>query len=304
MPGFLPGTAQEWGGIIRHGAKLLYAYCEATVPKLAVITRKAYGGAYDVMSSKHIRADFNVAWPTAEIAVMGPEGAVNIVFRRELEEADDPEARRAELIADYRERVRKPVRRGRARLRRRRDRAATHPAGADRRAADGDHQARAAPGAQAREHPAVSTRKQAHSTPTLVSLGVLVAALMALVLADASRATVAAGPAAFSTPSGNIGCVYFEPVLRCDIRNGLSPKAARPAGCPSYTDWGQGLTLGPKSAGVVCAGDTALGARNAIPYGQVWRRDGLTCWSRVTGLTCKNARGHGFFLSRQSWRRF
>ncbi|HZB85025.1 MAG TPA: acyl-CoA carboxylase subunit beta [Gaiellaceae bacterium] len=101
VPGFLPGTAQEWGGIIRHGAKLLYAYCEATVPKLAVITRKAYGGAYDVMSSKHIRADFNLAWPTAEVAVMGPEGAVNIVFRKELEEAEDPDARRAELIADY-----------------------------------------------------------------------------------------------------------------------------------------------------------------------------------------------------------
>jgi propionyl-CoA carboxylase beta chain len=108
VPGFLPGTAQEWGGVIRHGAKLLYAYCEATVPKLAVITRKAYGGAYDVMSSKHIRADFNFAWPTAEVAVMGPEGAVNIVFRRELAEADDPEARRSELIADYRERFANP----------------------------------------------------------------------------------------------------------------------------------------------------------------------------------------------------
>ncbi|NUT55516.1 MAG: methylmalonyl-CoA carboxyltransferase, partial [Thermoleophilia bacterium] len=108
VPGFLPGTEQEWGGIIRHGAKLLYAYAEATVPKLTVITRKAYGGAYDVMSSKHIRADFNVAWPTAEVAVMGPEGAVNIVFRKELEEADDPEARRAELIADYKERFANP----------------------------------------------------------------------------------------------------------------------------------------------------------------------------------------------------
>jgi propionyl-CoA carboxylase beta chain len=108
VPGFLPGTAQEWGGIIRHGAKLLYAYCEATVPKLTVITRKAYGGAYDVMSSKHIRSDFNFAWPTAEVAVMGPEGAVNIVFRRELEESDDPEARREELIADYKERFATP----------------------------------------------------------------------------------------------------------------------------------------------------------------------------------------------------
>jgi propionyl-CoA carboxylase beta chain len=108
VPGFLPGTAQEWGGIIRHGAKLLYAYAEATVPKLAVITRKAYGGAYDVMSSKHIRADFNFAWPSAEVAVMGPEGAVNIVFRSELEESDEPEARRAELIEDYRERFANP----------------------------------------------------------------------------------------------------------------------------------------------------------------------------------------------------
>jgi propionyl-CoA carboxylase beta chain len=108
VPGFLPGTAQEWGGIIRHGAKLLYAYAEATVPKLAVITRKAYGGAYDVMSSKHIRADFNVAWPTAEVAVMGPEGAVNIVFRKELEAPADEAAQRAELIGEYRRRFANP----------------------------------------------------------------------------------------------------------------------------------------------------------------------------------------------------
>jgi propionyl-CoA carboxylase beta chain len=108
VPGFLPGTAQEWGGIIRHGAKLLYAYCEATVPKIAVITRKAYGGAYDVMSSKHIRADFNFAWPTAEVAVMGPEGAVNIVFRKELEDAKNPDARRAELIEEYKEQFANP----------------------------------------------------------------------------------------------------------------------------------------------------------------------------------------------------
>ena len=107
-PGFPPGTDQEWGGIIRHGAKLLYAYCEATVPKLAVITRKAYGGAYDVMSSKHVGADFDFAWPTAEVAVMGPDGAVNIVFRKELETADDPDARRAELVEEYRERFANP----------------------------------------------------------------------------------------------------------------------------------------------------------------------------------------------------
>jgi len=108
VPGFLPGTTQEWGGIIRHGAKLLYAYAEATVPKLTVITRKAYGGAYDVMSSKHIRADFNFAWPTAEVAVMGPDGAVNIVFRRELDDSEDAEAKRAELIADYKEQFANP----------------------------------------------------------------------------------------------------------------------------------------------------------------------------------------------------
>lgn len=102
VPGFLPGIAQEHGGIIRHGAKLLYAYCEATVPKLTVITRKAYGGAYDVMASKHIRGDLNLAWPTAEIAVMGPEGAIDIIFRKELAEAADPETRRRELVGEYR----------------------------------------------------------------------------------------------------------------------------------------------------------------------------------------------------------
>ena len=112
VPGFMPGVAQEHGGIIRHGAKLIFAYCEATVPKLTVITRKAYGGAYIVMSSKHIRGDLNVAWPTAEIAVMGPEGAVNIIYRKELDEAADPEALRAQLIAEYREQVRQPLRGG------------------------------------------------------------------------------------------------------------------------------------------------------------------------------------------------
>ncbi len=108
VPGFLPGVKQEHGGIIRSGAKLLYAYCEATVPKLTVITRKAYGGAYDVMSSKHIRGDLNFAWPTAEIAVMGPDGAVNIIFRKELAEADDPVAKKAELVKEYREKFANP----------------------------------------------------------------------------------------------------------------------------------------------------------------------------------------------------
>jgi len=108
VPGFLPGTKQEFGGIIRHGAKLLFAFAEATVPKVTVVTRKAYGGAYCVMASKHIRTDVNLAWPTAEIAVMGPEGAVNILYRRELEAADDPETLRAEKILEFKDKLANP----------------------------------------------------------------------------------------------------------------------------------------------------------------------------------------------------
>jgi len=108
VPGFLPGTRQEYGGIIRHGAKLLFAFAEATVPKLTVITRKAYGGAYCVMASKHIRTDVNFAWPSAEIAVMGPEGAVNVLYRRELESAEDPAAQRALRVAEFREKFANP----------------------------------------------------------------------------------------------------------------------------------------------------------------------------------------------------
>jgi propionyl-CoA carboxylase beta chain len=108
VPGFLPGVGQEHHGIIRHGAKLLYAYCEATVPKLTVITRKAYGGAYDVMSSKHIRGDFNLAWPTAEIAVMGPKGAVEILFRKEIADSKDKEAATEQKINEYREKFAHP----------------------------------------------------------------------------------------------------------------------------------------------------------------------------------------------------
>ncbi len=108
VPGFLPGLSQEHNGIIRHGAKLLYAYCEATVPKITVITRKAYGGAYDVMNSKHVRGDLNYAWPTAEIAVMGAEGAVNILFKVEIDKAANPEQRRKELIAEYTEKFNNP----------------------------------------------------------------------------------------------------------------------------------------------------------------------------------------------------
>jgi propionyl-CoA carboxylase beta chain len=108
VPGFLPGIDQEHGGIIRHGAKLLYAFCEATVPKITVVTRKAYGGAYCVMNSKHIRSDLNLAWPTAEIAVMGPDGAVNIIFRREIAERRRPRQAQNELVNDYREQFANP----------------------------------------------------------------------------------------------------------------------------------------------------------------------------------------------------
>jgi propionyl-CoA carboxylase beta chain len=108
VPGFLPGTGQEYGGIIRHGAKLLYAYAEATVPKITVITRKAYGGAYCVMASKHIRTDLNLAYPTAEIAVMGPEGAVNVLYRREIQKADEPDTLRRAKVAEFREKFANP----------------------------------------------------------------------------------------------------------------------------------------------------------------------------------------------------
>jgi len=108
VPGFLPGTVQEYGGIIRHGAKLLFAFAEATVPKVTVITRKAYGGAYCVMSSKHLRTDFNYAWPTAELAVMGPEGAVNILYKREIEKSDDPARARTEKVAEFRDKFANP----------------------------------------------------------------------------------------------------------------------------------------------------------------------------------------------------
>jgi propionyl-CoA carboxylase beta chain len=108
VPGYLPGVAQEHGGIIRHGSKLLYAYCEATVPMITVITRKGYGGAYVVMGSKHVRGDISYAWPGAEIAVMGPEGAVNIVFRREIAAAEDPAVRREQVLHQYRQKFANP----------------------------------------------------------------------------------------------------------------------------------------------------------------------------------------------------
>ena len=144
VPGFLPGVDQEYGGIIRHGAKLLYAYCEATVPRIQIITRKAYGGAYVVMNSKSIGADLAFAWPSAELAVMGPQGAVEIVYRRELQKAADPVARRAELVDEYTEQLRQPVRRRRAGLRRRRDRPGRDAQQAHRRARAAALQARRA----------------------------------------------------------------------------------------------------------------------------------------------------------------
>ena len=108
VPGFMPGVEQEYGGIIRHGAKLIYAYAEATVPKISVITRKAYGGAYIVMSSKHLRSDINLAWPSAEIAVMGPDGAVNIIYREQIAQAEDPQKMRQDLTQEYQEKFTNP----------------------------------------------------------------------------------------------------------------------------------------------------------------------------------------------------
>tara|TARA_B100000945_G_C20384637_1_gene599028 strand:+ start:91 stop:789 length:699 start_codon:yes stop_codon:yes gene_type:complete len=108
VPGFLPGTVQEWGGIIRHGAKLLYAYAEATVPQLTVVTRKAYGGAYLAMSCKHLESDYNVSWPSGELAVMGAEGAVNIIHRRELKDSEDPVSKHSELVSEYRQKFGDP----------------------------------------------------------------------------------------------------------------------------------------------------------------------------------------------------
>ena len=158
VPGFLPGTQQEFGGIIRHGAKLLFAFAEATVPKLTVITRKAYGGAYCVMASKHIRTDANFAWPTAEIAVMGPEGAVNIVYKRELERAPESRARTPAPGKNRRvpRALRQSLRRRRARLHRRRHRAPRDPPHAHHRAARPRKQARHQPEEKTRQHPLVA----------------------------------------------------------------------------------------------------------------------------------------------------
>ena len=184
VPGFLPGTDQEWRGIIRHGAKLIYAYCEATVPKVTVITRKAYGGAYDVMGSKHLRSDISFAWPTAEIAVMGAQGAVNILYRkgagRRARPGRDARAARRRLRGPPAE----PVHRGRARLRRRRHRSVGDPARGRQGAPAAAHQARVATAEEARQHPAVSgvTRpilRVVKGDPTPEEVAALVAVLTA-----------------------------------------------------------------------------------------------------------------------------
>ena len=161
VPGFLPGRRAGARRHHQHGAKLLYAYCEATVPKLTVITRKAYGGAYDVMSSKHIRGDFNVAWPTAEIAVMGPKGAVEILFRKEIAESADPAAAARPARGGVRGEVRESVHRRRTRLRGRHHRSARHAAAPDRRARHARRQARHESAEEAREHSAVGQRPEA-----------------------------------------------------------------------------------------------------------------------------------------------
>ncbi len=156
VPGFLPGVGQEHGGIIKHGAKLLFAYCEATVPKVTVITRKAYGGAYDVMSSKHVRGDMNFAWPTAEIAVMGAEGAVNIIFKDQIAKADDPAAERGRLVAEYEARFSNPyVAAARGYVDDVIEPAETRPR-IIRGAGDARRQARRQSPQEARQHPAVS----------------------------------------------------------------------------------------------------------------------------------------------------
>ena len=156
VPGFMPGTDQEYGGIIRHGAKLLYAYCEATVPRIQIITRKAYGGAYVVMNSKSIGADLAFAWPSAELAVMGPNGAVEIVYRRELAEATDPAQPAGRADRRVHRALRQPLHRGRARLHRRRDLARRHPRRHLPQPRHPGLQARGAAAAQARQRAAVT----------------------------------------------------------------------------------------------------------------------------------------------------
>ena len=199
VPGFLPGVDQEHDGIIRHGAKLLYAYCNATVPRISVILRKAYGGAYIVMDSRSIGADLSYAWPTNEIAVMGAEGAANVIFRREIAASDDPDQTRATRIEKYRREADAPVLRGRTRPRRRRHRPARDPVPASPGAADARLEGRAPAPAQARE--------RAHmSEPISVERGQPsehdLAALISVLLILGADVTPRKSPRAHARPRG------------------------------------------------------------------------------------------------------
>ena len=223
VPGFLPGTDQEYGGIIRHGAKLLYAFCESTVPRVQIITRKAYGGAYVVMNSKSIGADLAFAWPSAEVAVMGAPGAVNLIFRKEIQAADDVEAKRAELIEEYDGALRQPVHRGRARLRRRRDRPARDPQGAEPLAGDAAHQARADAVAQARQRSRCDVPVCASISPDATPEEV--AAIVAAIAAS-QPAPVGDASATTRCTSGctRRGCARTAPV--CSAGRGACPGAS------------------------------------------------------------------------------
>ena len=178
VPGFMPGTSQEYGGIIRHGAKLIYAYAEATVPKISVLTRKAYGGAYIVMSSKNLKGDVNYAWPTGEVAVMGAEGAISVIYRRELKESEEQEELRAKLVDEYQGAAHEPVHRrwpgdDRRRDRSRRDQAQGHPS-----AGDAGQQARDPAAQKTREHSAVTELAPDGQAKTLAAVIAAVQAYM------------------------------------------------------------------------------------------------------------------------------
>ena len=221
VPGFLPGTDQEWNGIIRRGAKLIYAYAEATVPLVTVITRKAYGGAYDVMGSKHLGADINLAWPTAQIAVMGAQGAVNILYRsRRSKDAEGPRGEAGRADHGVRGHPRQPLHRRRARLRRRGDHPARDPGRGRPGAAAAAVQARDPAGQEAREHPAVSDeRTRPHREPPLLQV----------VNADATPEEIAALVAVFaSLGSGEEPAPRRTPEWQANHRKVRADPRARP----------------------------------------------------------------------------
>ena len=251
VPGFLPGVSQEHGGIIRHGAKLLYAYCEATVPKLTVITRKAYGGAYDVMSSKHIRGDVNLAWPTAEIAVMGAEGAVNILYRDEIAAAADPAAERARLAAAYEADALRSLHRGRARLRRRHHQAVRDALPPGPRAGHARRQARHESPEEAWQHPALT---RGRSTTRLCTK-------------TAGRSNGSSSPTAARSPSGSSG-----PVASWGSRRWRCSATRMPVRCTSVSPTprsGSGLLPPPRAT----CGSTPSSRRRPRPVPRPSIRD-------------------------------